>query len=484
MALMAWSSLFETGLPTVDSQHHKLVDLINKAAPLLALDEAQAQQIVSPLLDNLVRYAAVHFRDEECLMADKGLEPSYRQQHYQVHQAFVEAVTHMRQQYESQVHLSGKELLRFLTSWLSFHILLEDHRMSRQITDIEAGVSPQQALANVNAPVNAAQDVVNSALLDMFALLTERNRALTLANEQIQRTQRALEETNQSLEVRVQERTHELAATVERLKQMQDQLLQAGKMAAVGQLAAGVAHEINNPIGFVNSNLSSLTDYVAQLLSLIAVCQSATESALPEQRAIVAAACKKIDLDYLREDLPVLLRESREGLDRVKTIVQGLRNFSHKTDGKPTGVDVNRIIKTALSVAAGAFKGKVAVQTQLADVPEVVCIESEISQVVVNLLVNAAQAIDAGGVVTVRSGVSGEQVWLEVTDTGCGMSEEVKSRIFEPFYTTKPVGTGTGLGLSLSWEIVERHHGTFEVHSAPGQGSTFRVSLPQAQTAA
>lgn len=478
MTLMAWSSLFETGLPLVDSQHHKLVDLINKVAPLLALNEGDAQQGVRPLLDNLMHYAEVHFRDEEALMANRGLSLAYRQQHHQAHQAFFDEVTRMRQQHVRGEQVSGKELLRFLTSWLSFHILLEDHRMARQMAEMDAGVSAEQALQNINAPTNAAQAVFNSALLDMFTLLTERNRSLSLANDEIRRTQQALEKINQSLELRVQERTRELADTVDRLKLAQEQLLQAGKMAAVGQLAAGVAHEINNPIGFVNSNLGTLATYVTQLLTLISAYESVALE-LPEQLlARIAAQRKAIDLDYLREDIASLVRESRDGLARVKTIVRDLRNFSHKTEGEWTSVDLNQLVHSALNIAAGALKDKAQVVLALTAVPPVYCIEAEISQVVVNLLINAAQAIDVQGSVTLRSGADDQTVWLEVSDTGCGMTEEVRQRVFEPFFTTKPVGTGTGLGLSISWEIVQRHHGKLEVQSVPGKGSTFRVSLP------
>lgn len=479
MTLMAWSPFFETGLPKVDAQHHQLVDLVNKVAPLLALDEHDVQAQVLPLLDKLLLYADVHFRDEEHLMVQKGLAHAYVQQHHQAHQAFTDEVHRMRQRYQQEGGLSGKELLRFLISWLSFHILLEDHRMSHQMEQIDAGVSPQEALQAINAPTNAMQSVFNSALLDMFTLLTGRNRSLSQANEEIKQAQAALQEVNLSLEQRVQERTRELADTVKRLEQTQSQLLQSSKMAAVGQLAAGVAHEINNPVGFVNSNLNSLSDYVTQLMELLTSYESTAQDLPPARQLQLSQARRKVDLDFLREDIPNLLKESRDGLDRVKNIVIDLRNFSRREDGQRTSVDLNHTAQVAINVAASALKHKARVVTEFTPLPPVLCIESEISQVLVNLLVNAAQAIEQTGVVTVRSGVEGQQVWLEVSDTGVGMSPEVQSRMFEPFYTTKPVGTGTGLGLSISWEIVQRHHGQLSVTSAPGQGSTLRLTLPQ-----
>jgi signal transduction histidine kinase len=239
-----------------------------------------------------------------------------------------------------------------------------------------------------------------------------------------------------------------------------------------------VAHEINNPVGFVTSNMSSLADYVAQLFDLIDQYQK-TLTALPEEhRAALQAAAKRIDLDYLREDIPNLLKESRDGLNRVKDIVSGLRDFSRADDGQWKPTDITEILEGALKVAGNEIKNKGTVVKELVAMPPVACITSQISQVLVNLLVNAAQALQAPGVITLRSGVQGESVWLEVSDNGCGMPEDVKKRIFEPFYTTKPVGKGTGLGLSITWEIVQRHHGHIDVTSAPGAGTTFRLTLP------
>lgn len=240
MALMTWSPHFETGLKSVDAQHHALVDMINAAAPHLALDTAAARQALGPLLDKLTQYAATHFKYEESLMLQKQVTPEYAAIHHQAHQAFVEEVTQMRHQFELEGSLSGQELLRFLTSWLSFHILSEDQRLASQIHAIDSGVSAADAFERVNRVEDAPHAVYTSSLLDLFTLLTQRNHTLTLANEQVRHSQTELAAANQSLELRVQERTRDLAATVSRLEQTQKQLLQSEKMAAVGQLAAGV----------------------------------------------------------------------------------------------------------------------------------------------------------------------------------------------------------------------------------------------------
>jgi hemerythrin-like metal-binding protein len=478
MKLMAWSPYFETGIELVDAQHHALVDMINQAAPHLALNGDAAKRAVGPLLDNLTRYAAVHFRDEEQFMAQQKLARDYLAHHHQAHAAFVGELTQMRSQYESEGTLSGTDLLRFLTSWLSFHILMEDQRIVSQMRAIDSGKTPLQAYEGLGKSQEGAHAIYSNSLLDLFTLLTERNQRLVRANEEVNKSQVALAAANQSLEIRVQERTRDLTQTLTQLQQAQHRLLQSEKLAAVGQLAAGVAHEINNPVGFVTSNVSSLSDYVGQLFGLIDQYQ-ATLSALPaEHRAALEAASTRIDLDYLREDIPSLLKESREGLDRVKSIVSGLRDFSRADDGDWKPTDLLQVLETALKISHNAVKNKATVVKDLVDVPAVSCIASQISQVLVNLLVNAAQAVTPPGVITVRNGVAGESVWLEVSDNGCGMTDDVKLRIFEPFFTTKAVGQGTGLGLSISWEIMQRHHGQIDVSSTPGVGTTFRLSLP------
>lgn len=478
---LAWSRHFETGLAQVDQQHHALVDMVNQAAPHLAMNDDVAKRAVGPLLDNLTRYALVHFKDEEQLMVHKKMAPAYLQQHHKAHQAFVDEVSTMRRQFEQEGTVTGTELLRFLSSWLSFHILLEDQRMASQMRAMDAGQTAQQAFEHIDQAQDGAHAVYNSAMLDLFTLLTERNQKLELANADVRQAQQALQEVNQSLEARVNERTRALAATVQRLEQTQGQLLQSEKMAAVGQLAAGVAHEINNPIGFVTSNVSTLSADVKQLFALLEVYQSAAVALPAEQRATVDAARQQADLGYLCEDVPSLIRETLDGLARVKRIVSDLREFSRADDGQWAAADLNATLESALNVAANELKYKAAVVKALQPLPAVVCMAAQIGQVLVNLLVNAGQAIEKNGVITVRSGVQADQVWLEVSDTGAGMSAEVQKRIFEPFYTTKPVGKGTGLGLSISWEIMQRHHGSLEVHSALGKGTTFRVVLPQRQ---
>ena len=257
-----------------------------------------------------------------------------------------------------------------------------------------------------------------------------------------------------------------------KLSDAQSKLIQSEKLASIGQLAAGVAHEINNPIGFVTSNLASLKTYARQLLSLI----DAYEQGNDENIARVRQA---IELDFLRDDLPALIAESQDGLARVTKIVQDLKNFSRIDDTGRQLADLNAAMESTLNVVWNELKYKAELVRELGDIPKVDCVPAQINQVFTNLLVNAAQAIPQRGKIFVRSRREAETVCFEIEDTGHGMSEDVQRRIFEPFFTTKPVGQGTGLGLSISYDIiVKKHGGRLEVISQPGRGTRFLITLP------
>jgi PAS domain S-box-containing protein len=274
-------------------------------------------------------------------------------------------------------------------------------------------------------------------------------------------------------------RFEELQATNSKLEQAQNQLLQSDKMASIGQLAAGVAHEINNPVGFVSSNLRTLRQYVESLLALLEAYAAAVAApASAEAAAQLARVMKAAELDYLKEDLPQLLDESADGLARVKKIVQDLKDFSRVDQSDWQQADLNAGLESTLNVVRHEIKYKAEVVRHLAPLPLVTCLAGQLNQVFMNLIVNASHAISGHGTITLSSGTEGDWAWVQVDDTGCGMSEEVQRRIFEPFFTTKDVGKGTGLGLSLSFSIVQRHGGAIRLRSAPGQGSAFRVWVP------
>ncbi len=274
---------------------------------------------------------------------------------------------------------------------------------------------------------------------------------------------------------------NKLSEMNKRLEEAQNQLLQSEKMAAVGQLAAGVAHEINNPVGYVNSNVSALEGYIDELLQLLAAYE-ACEPMLDSGNALAESlqqTKKKIDLTYLKEDLVDLLRESKEGLDRVKKIVQDLKDFSHVDESEWQYADLHKGLDSTLNVVNNEVKYKADVVKNYGDIGEVKCLSSQINQVFMNLLVNAAHAIKEHGTITISTGTEGEGVWVEIEDTGAGIEKEKLGRIFEPFFTTKPVGKGTGLGLSLSYNIINKHKGKISVESELGKGTKFRIWLPK-----
>ena len=267
---------------------------------------------------------------------------------------------------------------------------------------------------------------------------------------------------------------------IARLSEAHDQLLQSEKMASIGQLAAGVAHEINNPIGFVNSNMGTLKHYVGTLLQVVdsyndAVNKSAPGSALAAE---IEAIGRDADLGYLKDDIADLVSESMDGLKRVKDIVQALKDFSHVGLTDWQYADVHAGLDTTLNIVANEIKYKATVEKAYGKLPEIKCLASQLNQVFMNLLVNAAQAIQNRGVITIATGAQDGWVWVRISDNGSGIAPENLKRIFEPFFTTKPVGSGTGLGLSLSYSIVNKHGGRIEVSSKPGVGTVFTVRLP------
>jgi signal transduction histidine kinase len=255
---------------------------------------------------------------------------------------------------------------------------------------------------------------------------------------------------NETLEARVDERTQEL-------REAQAQLTQAEKMKSLGQLVAGVAHELNNPIGFVHANLQLLDEYVMKLVS-------GPKSEEESQR--------------IREAIRKLLERSREGTTRVKKIVQDLRTFSRMDQAEVQDADLHEEIERTLRLMEPRFKNEIRVERDYGRIPRVRCYVGQLNQVFLNLLMNACDAIENHGTIRIRTRALPNGVRLEFHDDGPGIPADVKSRIFDPFFTTKPVGVGTGLGLSLSHGIVERHGGRIWAESEPGQGATFVVELP------
>lgn len=285
----------------------------------------------------------------------------------------------------------------------------------------------------------------------------------------------------QRIEIALQQRNADLEALNARLVGTQGQLLQSEKMASVGQLAAGVAHEINNPIGYVRSNLNNLDRYLQGVFAVLDEYEK-LERALPRDLpALAAVRARKelVDLAFLRQDLVNLMSESVEGVTRVVKIVNDLKDFSHIDQGEWQLADLHLGLETTLNVARHELKYKAEIVREYGELPLIECLPSQLNQVFLNILVNAAQAIEKHGVITIRTRYETDTAVIEISDTGKGIAPIHINRIFEPFFTTKPVGVGTGLGLSVSYGIVQKHGGTIEARSELGVGTTFTIRLPK-----
>lgn len=322
-----------------------------------------------------------------------------------------------------------------------------------------------------------AEKNLHKVQVDLEHLVAKRTAQLAQANSHLEDDIRKRE----AAEAELLRRNAELTELNAKLSMAQEQLMQSEKLASIGQLAAGVAHEINNPIGYIVSNFAALEQYLNNLLEMLAAYED-VEAGIQDQDALarLKSLRERIELDYLKGDLPYLMEESREGLDRVRKIVQDLKDFSRVDSHLQwEWADVHQGIDSTLNIVNNEIKYKADVVKEYGAIPEIECLPSQINQVVMNIVVNAAHAIGAErGRIAIRTGHDDASIWIEVEDNGCGMTKEVMSRIFDPFYTTKPVGKGTGLGLSLSYGIVQKHHGRIDVRSEPGKGTTFRVVLP------
>lgn len=357
------------------------------------------------------------------------------------------------------------------------------------------GILPHSFMSNYTLQIGAALEAIlfSVALADKINILKEekeesqaRELALAQENERIQRD--AIIE----LDAKVKERTRDLAEanenlkeTLKALKDAQGQLVNAEKMASLGQLTAGIAHEINNPINFVSSNIRPLRRDIEDLLSIIRAYEDRTGYWSPEQVAEMEAIKKQLDFGYLQEELQVLISGMEEGANRTAEIVKGLRIFSRVDEADLKKADINEGIDSTLILLNSSMGGKITVEKDYAEQAVIECYPGKLNQVFMNLLTNAIQAIqsdpsDTGkGLLTIKTRHTEDGLEIRIRDNGPGMTEEVKNRIFEPFYTTKRVGQGTGLGLSIVYSIIESHRGTIRVESEPGQGAEFIIHLPK-----
>lgn len=328
----------------------------------------------------------------------------------------------------------------------------------------------------------------NDEVSDVANAFNRMSEALSISEKERNEKDSQLLELNRTLEQQVERRTAkintqflELKAANDQVAQTQAKLVQSEKLASVGQLAAGVAHEINNPIGFVRSNLNTLSDYVKIYQGLLHNYKKLL-AANPEQAEEIAAAIEqqeyKEDLSFINKDITELLKDSIEGTTRVRDIVHGLKNFSRANDKNKSNCDINEIISTVLKVVNNELKYKCNVESDLQSQSWVYGNVGELNQVLANLLMNAGQSVESNGEVSIATDEIDGKVRVRVVDNGCGIKPEDIDKLFDPFFTTKAVGEGTGLGLSISFGIINDHGGEILVSSEEGKGTIFTILLP------
>ena len=380
-----------------------------------------------------------------------------------------------------------------LAAWL---IARSIARRLRRIADVASAVTAGEL---DHPPIlDPSSDELGTLARAFNAMLSQLRGLIANVQAMARREQETLAETNRLLEWRVEERTVELWTTNQRLmtemahrSRLEIELHQAQKLESVGRLAAGIAHEINTPIQFVSDSVHFVRDAVADLTAVVGKLQAVRASVLAgtqsEDVALEAiAAEEQADLPYLFENLPPAVERALEGLERVTTIVRSMKEFAHPDQKEMTAVALNRAVQNTIAISRNAYKLVADVETELEDLPPVVCHAGEVKQVVLNIIVNAAHAIeevvrgtDRRGRITVRTHREAGDVVISIGDTGAGIPAAIQEQVFEPFFTTKEVGRGSGQGLAIARSvIVDKHHGQLTFETATGRGTTFHIRMP------
>jgi signal transduction histidine kinase len=359
------------------------------------------------------------------------------------------------------------------------------HRATARAFDVRAFVAVplrvRERVAGVLTVASSEPNRLGAGDLEMVSAVANH---VALAVDRAESFQ-TIEELSRGLEEKVRVRTEQLrtaneevAAAYRELQAAQVQLVQREKMASVGQLVAGVAHELNNPIGFVASNAATLEDFVGRLRAMLESYRS-RDGALPDaDRRALGEEWQARKIDYALRYLDSMILGIREGAERTRKIVRDLRVFARGDDDVRQPVDLHEELESSLTLLGHLLKDRVVVERKYGDLPAVECVRSQIDQVLLNILANAAQAIEGPGAITIETRQEDGWAVVAVRDTGPGIAPDVIGRIFDPFFTTKPVGEGSGLGLSISYEIVKKHGGEIDVESRPGEGATFTMRLP------
>jgi two-component system NtrC family sensor kinase len=358
------------------------------------------------------------------------------------------------------------------------------------------GVLPYNSYTNYIMPIGTAIEVILLSLaladrINIFKAEKEKSQEETL--RVLQENEKIVREQNVILELKVTERTMELSesnqelnSTLENLKQTQTQLVESEKMASLGQLTAGIAHEINNPINFVTSNINPLKRDIELVLEALIIIENVgvSDASNADKLKQIKQYKEELDFDYLTSEIRHLINGINEGATRTAEIVKGLRFFSRLDEDGLKSADVNEGLKSTLVIANNLLGNNIKVNKQFGDLPSVECYPGKLNQAFLNIISNAAYAVqkrydnNAGGEITITTSHDERNVFIRIKDNGIGMDEDTLKKLFEPFFTTKDVGEGTGLGMSIAYNIIKKHFGTINVSSIQGEGTEFTLQIP------
>jgi len=364
-------------------------------------------------------------------------------------------------------------------------ILVPVYRLENASKDVANGK------LDVEVPVTSNDEMGNLSLSfnQMTSSLKEAKEKEKIQAEKLKMQWEVLSETNQELEenskrlekqkINIENKNTQLQSALQKLKEAQNQLVQSEKMASVGQLTAGIAHEINNPINFVSSNVSPLKRDIEDIMKLLELCScDPAKEDMKSKFDKIEKYKEEIEYDVILEEIKQLLGGIEEGARRTMEIVRGLRNFSRLDEGEKKLVDINEGIDSTLLMLRNQLKNRIEVVKNFGSLPQLLCYPGKLNQVFMNILNNAGQSIEETGTIQVSTSYQKNTIQVSIKDSGKGMSEKVTEHIFEPFYTTKDVGKGTGLGLSISYGIIQEHDGNIVVKSKEGKGTEFIITLP------
>ncbi len=349
----------------------------------------------------------------------------------------------------------------------------EEHSVDKKgnrIWNLTTKVPFRASSGKIVGLVGIARDITGRKKMEedrarLIKQLQQTNRKLIKSNQELKELTAVLEALNARLKKAIEER-----------KRVESQLVQNAKMASLGELVAGIAHEINNPLGFIHANLGNLKKFSKKIIGLI---ESYDQVDIPgEAKEEFEKRKKEVNYDYLRSRMPEMIERSAVGADRMKKIIQDLRSFSRLDAAEFAEADINGAIETTLGIMFHEYKNRIGIKKELGNLPAVECYISRLNQVFMNLLINACHAIEDKGEIGIKTGTEDETVKIEISDTGKGIPDDAIDKIFDPFFTTKPVGQGTGLGLSISHGIIEQHKGEISVKSNSGEGTTFTIRIP------